>query len=92
MKSMRISFAAVVFGFLLAGDAVNAAPREARDIQKTDPLQQSYEQTWYTCQARYAGGRGFLAKDRWAYIEQCFHDATGKYPGQLGLNCYLRRC
>ena len=92
MKSIHTPCAAVVFGLLLASDAVNAAQRESRDTQKTDPVQQSYEQTWYTCQSRYAGGRGFLANYRWAYIEQCFHDATGKYPGQLGLNCYLRRC
>jgi hypothetical protein len=46
----------------------------------------------YECMARYAGNRGFLGKDRGAFIEQCFKGLTGKFPFEVGENCTLRRC
>jgi roadblock/LC7 domain-containing protein len=49
-------------------------------------------QAMYDCQALYAGRRGFLGRDRYAFIETCFKAATGKYPFQAGANCTLRRC
>ena len=94
MKKVSLKFAATVLVSLLVAHSVNAASINAasKDKRKTDATQESYEDAWYTCQSWYAGARGFLAKDRYAYIEQCFKDKTGKYPGQVGMNCSLRRC
>jgi len=89
MKSVSVAIAAAVVVSFFVADLVNAA---SKDKQKTDAAQGSYEDAWYTCQARYAGSRGSLAKDRYVYIEQCFKEKTGKYPGEVGMNCYLRRC
>jgi hypothetical protein len=44
------------------------------------------------CEGMYGGNRGFLGRDRYAYIEQCFKNITGKTPGDVGVNCTLRRC
>jgi hypothetical protein len=88
-SSVSVAFAAAVLVSLLVADSVNAA---SKDKQKTDPVQGSYEDAWYTCQSWYAGARGFLAKDRYAYIEECFKGKTGKYPAEVGMNCSLRRC
>ena len=41
------------------------------------------------CQALYGGFRGALGRDRYAYIERCFKDLTGKYPFQVNMNCTL---
>ena len=44
------------------------------------------------CKARYGGGsrRGWLARDRYAFIEVCFKELTGKYPFQANVNCLYR--
>jgi len=92
MKSIGVAFAAAVLASVFVADAVNA---QSRDKQKPAPAagtQAAYEEVWVACQAQYAGGRGFLARDRYSYIEMCFKDKTGKYPGQVGMNCTLRRC
>jgi hypothetical protein len=49
-------------------------------------------QAMYECEARYAGNRGFLGRDRYGLIEQCFKALTGKYPFEVHENCTLRRC
>jgi hypothetical protein len=41
------------------------------------------------CQELYGGYRGPLGRDRYAYIERCFKDLTGKYPSQVDMNCTL---
>ena len=63
--------------------------REAVVSQKADSAELS---AWADCQRNYGGRRGFLGRDRYAFIEQCFKLKTGKYPAQLQLNCKLRGC
>jgi hypothetical protein len=92
MKSASVVFAAAVLASLSVTDAVDAAPRDKPKTDAAQGTQESYQDAWYTCQSWYAGARGYLAKDRYAYIEQCFKEKTGKYPGQVGMNCVLRRC
>jgi hypothetical protein len=92
MKSISVKLAAAVLVSLFVAHSVNAASKDKQKSEATQGSQGSYEDAWYTCQSWYAGNRGFLAKDRYAYVEQCFKDKTGKYPGQVGMNCSLRRC
>jgi hypothetical protein len=92
MKLASVGFAAAVLVSLSGADSIDAAPRDKPKTDAAQGAQASYQDAWYTCQSWYAGARGFLAKDRYAYIEQCFKDKTGKYPGQVGMNCVLRRC
>src|ERR1700691_444970 len=44
------------------------------------------------CESQYGGQRVFLGRDRYAYIEQCFHMATGRYPHQVQMNCRIQGC
>jgi hypothetical protein len=95
MRSFDVAFAAAVLASLLVADSVSAQSRDKPKpaaAQGTQGTQGAYEEAWTACQAQFAGNRGFLGRDRYAYIEQCFHDKTGKFPGQVGMNCQLRRC
>jgi hypothetical protein len=91
MKSIGVAFAAVGVASLLVANSVNAA---SKDTQKTPAAQASntHQDAMYACEAMYAGNRGYLGKDRYAYIERCFKDKTGKYPFEVNQNCSLRRC
>jgi len=44
------------------------------------------------CESYYGGQRFFLGRERYAYIEQCYHSATGMYPHQTQTNCKIDRC
>lgn len=89
MKSVGVAFAAVAVASLLVANSVNAA---SKDTQKIGTTQSSHQDAMYSCEAMYAGPRGFLGKDRYAFIERCFKDKTGKYPFEVNQNCSLRRC
>jgi hypothetical protein len=52
----------------------------------------SHKDVWARCQSNYDGQRYFLGRERYAYLEQCFHNETGKYPHQVQLNCTINRC
>ena len=66
-----------------------AAAKKARPSQTAS---MTNSQAMYQCASQYAGYRGYLARDRYAYIEGCFKILTGKYPSEVGENCPLRRC
>jgi len=92
MKSIGVACAAAVLASLFVADAVNAQQRDKQKPPAAAGTQTAYEEAWVSCQAQFAGNRGFLGRDRYASLEQCFKDKTGKYPGQVGMNCNLRRC
>lgn len=92
MKSVSIVFAAAALASLFVADSVNAQSRDKPKPAAPQAQQAAYEEAWSACQANYSGTRGALGRDRYAIIEQCFHDKTGKFPGQVGMNCQLRRC
>jgi hypothetical protein len=86
MKPMTL-FSAFLVAALV--DAQLAASKTAEAIKGS--LSQT-GQAMYYCQTLYAGARGALGRDRYAYIERCFKDLTGMYPAQAHENCTLRRC
>jgi hypothetical protein len=91
MKFLIILFSAFFVVALLDG-----APAESKAAKKENPSTttgvMTSSQAMYECEARYAGNRGFLGRDRGGIIEQCFKALTGKYPFEVHENCTLRRC
>jgi hypothetical protein len=83
---LSMSFAVAL---LTAGVADAASAKRASSSQTAST---SYSQAMYECASRYAGPRPGLGRDRYAYIERCFKDLTGKYPADVGEACPLRRC
>jgi hypothetical protein len=47
----------------------------------------AHRQAMDKCQELDGGWRGAMGRDRYAYIERCFKDLTGKYPSQVNMNC-----
>jgi hypothetical protein len=90
----------VLLSTLLAASLFDAAPGEAKTkhirtgpaLASNAPVGQSYQSAMDECQSEYAGYRGHLSRDRYAYIEGCFNILTGKTPTAAGMNCTLRRC
>jgi hypothetical protein len=76
---------------LLAAGIADAASAKKSSTSQTAG-NTSYSQAMYQCTAQYAGPRPGLGRDRYAYIETCFKQLTGKYPADVGENCQLRRC
>jgi hypothetical protein len=75
---------------LTAGMAGAASSKKVSSAQT--PGAMSYSQAMYQCASQYHGYRGQLGRERYAYIEGCFKNLTGKYPADVGENCPLRRC
>jgi hypothetical protein len=50
----------------------------------------AHQKAMAECLSQYGGQRFWLNRDRYAYIEQCFMMATGKYPHQVQADCHLR--
>jgi hypothetical protein len=92
MKSVRIAFAAAVLVSPLVTDTVGAQSRDKQKPAAAQGAQSEYEKAWVDCQAQFAGSRGALGRDRYGSLEMCFHDKTGKFPAQVGMNCSTRRC
>jgi hypothetical protein len=65
------------------GLALSQTTRPSQDTSAT------YREAMAKCQELYGGWRGALGRDRYAYIERCFKDLTGKYPSQVNMNCTL---
>jgi hypothetical protein len=97
MKFPIILFSASFIAVLLcAGLAEAKTTKTARvkiaGLSDTGVLSAPNSRAMYECEARYAGNRGFVGKDRGGLIEQCFKGLTGKYPFEVHENCTLRRC
>jgi hypothetical protein len=91
MKFSIILFSAFFVAALLdVGRAESKAAKREGPSNTTGVMTSS--QAMYECEARYAGNRGFLGRDRGGLIEQCFKSLTGKYPFEVHENCTLRRC
>jgi hypothetical protein len=84
MKSLRILLSACFVASLF--DVGLALSQTARPSQDTSA---AYRQAMAKCQELYGGWRGALGRDRYAYIERCFKDLTGKYPSEVNVNCTL---
>jgi hypothetical protein len=39
------------------------------------------------CQARYKFAGSQMWQERWPFVERCFKEKTGMYPGQANVNC-----
>ncbi len=92
MKMPMILFSAF---FVMA--LLNVRLAESKTVgAKKDSLSQTVSMTtnqaMHECEMLYGGSRGYLGRDRYAYIERCFKDLTGMYPSQARENCTLRRC
>jgi hypothetical protein len=82
MKSLMMfsTFVALLF------DGALALSQTARPSQAESA---AHRQAMDKCQELYGGFRGALGRDRYAYIERCFKDLTGKYPFEVNINCTL---
>jgi hypothetical protein len=92
MKLPIILFATAFVVVLLNAEFAESKTAGAKGAGPATPASTSTSQAMYQCEARYAGPRGFLGRDRYAYIEACFKALTGMYPAQARENCTLRRC
>ena len=97
MKPQFVMCAALLLGsFLAAGPAASKtkdSPRlPAAQLASVPVGSGAHKDAWTRCQSQYDGQRYFLGRDRYAYIEQCFHNETGKYPHQVQMNCTVNRC
>jgi hypothetical protein len=95
MKLRLVLLPALLMAPLLDPKPVESKTQSARmrpDLASNATMSRDYQSAMYECEARYAGPRGYLGRDRYAYIEQCFKDMTGKTPAQMQINCSLRRC
>jgi len=90
MKLQLVLVPTLLIAPLLAPNPVEAKTQSVRASNAT--ASRDYQSTMHECEGYYAGHRGFLGKDRYAYIEQCFKNITGMTPAQLQINCSLRRC
>ena len=82
MKSLMILFSACFVASLFdAGLALSQTTRPSQDTSA------AHRQAMDKCQELYGGWRGAMGRDRYAYIERCFKDLTGKYPSQVNMNC-----
>jgi hypothetical protein len=84
MKSLMIVFSTCFVA--LPFDAGLALSQTERPSQAASA---AHRQAMDKCQELYGGFRGALGRDRYAYIERCFKDLTGKYPFQVNINCTL---
>ena len=82
MKSLMILFLAFFVAALFdVGLAVSQTARPSQTVSAT------HRQAMDKCQELYGGFRGWLGRDRYAYIERCFKDLTGVYPFQVNMSC-----
>lgn len=82
MKVHGMLFSACFIASLLNGGlAVSQTARPSQTASAT------HKQAMEECLKLYGGWRGWLGRDRYAYIERCFKDSTGKYPFEVGMNC-----
>jgi hypothetical protein len=90
----------VLLSTLLVVPLLDAKPVEAKTkhvrahpvVASNAPAGRDYQSVMAECEGMYAGNRGYLGRDRYVYIEQCFKNITGKSPADLQVNCTLRRC
>ena len=92
MKLPMILFSAFFLAMLLDVRVAESKTAGARKTGPSDTISMTTSQAMYECEALYAGNRGHLARERYAYIERCFKGLTGMYPSQAHENCTLRRC
>jgi hypothetical protein len=94
MKFPIILFSASFIAAVLCVGLAESKTTRAKIASPSDTgvLSTPNSQAMYECEARYAGNRGFLGRDRGGFIEQCFKGLTGKYPFEVHENCTLRRC
>jgi hypothetical protein len=90
----------VVFSALLVVSFAGAGPAASKTKPRVQGAQLASAQVgggaqrdaMAQCESYYGGQRFFLGRERYAYIEQCYHSATGKYPHQTQTNCKVDRC
>jgi hypothetical protein len=77
-----------------AGDTGGTSASTSKSKGGTKPAvaQTAHQKAMATCQTYYGGQRGSLGAVRYAFIEQCFKNATGMFPAQAKLKCKLRSC
>jgi hypothetical protein len=94
MKLQLVLLSTLLVAPLLVANPVEAKTKNTRmhpALASYTPGR-DYQTAMVECEGMYGGNRGFLGRDRYAYIEQCFKNKTGKTPGDVGVNCTLRRC
>jgi hypothetical protein len=52
--------------------------------QAVSPAQRAMQE----CQARYKFAGSQMWVERWPFVEACFKEKTGLYPGQANVNCH----
>jgi Bacterial tandem repeat domain 1 len=57
-----------------------------RTAQALSPAQQAMQE----CQARYKFAGSQMWVERWPFVEACFKEKTGLYPGQANVDCHRR--
>ena len=89
-------FPIILFSTVFVAALFDVGLAESKAAKKESPSSttgvMTTSQAMYECLSRYAGNRGFLGRDRYAFIEGCFKGLTGKYPFEVHENCTLRRC
>jgi hypothetical protein len=91
-----MKFPIILFSAFFVAAPLDVGLAQSKAAKKESPSNTSgvmtTSQAMYECQARYAGNRGLLGRDRYAFIEGCFKSLTGRYPFEARENCTLRRC
>ena len=90
----------VMFAAILMASSLGAGLAEAKTTKSkvggeaagAQAAGGSHKDAMAQCESQYGGQRFFLGRDRYAYIEQCFHSATGMYPHQVKMNCGVKGC
>jgi hypothetical protein len=91
-----MKFPVILFSTFFVAALLDVGLAQSKTAKKESPSNatgvMTASQAMYECEARYAGNRGFLGRDRGGLIEQCFKGLTGKFPFEVHENCTLRRC
>ena len=89
-----MKFPIILFSAFFVAALLDVGLAESKAAKKESPSDtagvMTASQAMYECQARYAGNRGMLGRDRYGIIEQCFKGLTGKFPFEVHQNCTLR--
>jgi hypothetical protein len=79
----------MLFSACLVASLFDVGPALSQTPRPSPAESASHRQAMDKCQELYGGWRGAMGRDRYAYIERCFKDLTGKYPSQVNMNCTL---
>jgi uncharacterized membrane protein len=83
----KLMTAALALSALAYGATVLTAQAEKKQTARPSQAVSAAQQAMQECRRQYGGGQqgtnhGFWIRDQWAWVEGCFKEKTGSYPGQ----------